>query len=99
MKHANIFNKYFTYDDTSPTRLRWRKSGKIAGGKDTGTRSKKQLSVNAKDNGSYYKWSIQRVLFEMYNGFEPDSRMYVILRDGNPENLTRSNLILSCTNR
>ena len=89
MKNPEVFNKYFIYDEESPTKLRRRKSGNVAG-HDNG----KQFTVTTRIKNDYYSWTIPRVLFEIYNGFEPPKHFYVGFLDDNRTNLSRRNLIL-----
>lgn len=91
MKNANVFNKYFKFDPTSNTGFVYRKSGKEAGHTPP-RRNHLALNLNCKEGA--YKWSLARVLFEIYHGYEPPKEFNVCFFDGDNTNILKSNLCL-----
>ncbi|EHX9244006.1 hypothetical protein K3712_000536 [Escherichia coli] len=92
MKNRDVFESLIAYNKDSPTGFVWKQSGKVAGTKHN------SIVVNIRNGKSFksYSWSLPRLLFEILNGFEPPRNMFVIFLDGNRDNHSRANLVLSC---
>ncbi|EGI0196870.1 hypothetical protein IFY90_004274 [Salmonella enterica] len=95
MKNREIFHKRFYLDESSPTGLSRYSDGDPAGIKCrcSGTQSYR-WAVVTKEKGKSYTWGLPFVLYELYNGVEPQRDQMIDHVDGNKDNLTRYNLTL-----
>ncbi|EOG8337661.1 hypothetical protein ACLIX5_004459 [Salmonella enterica subsp. enterica serovar Bredeney] len=95
MKYEKEFNDRFVLDETSPTGLRERKTGAIAGEKQkangyTGYHWIVRTTVNKKR----IRWTLPHVLIELRTGQTLNKFQMVDYLDGNKDNLSAKNLVI-----
>ncbi|EEI7324280.1 hypothetical protein G4E03_003469 [Salmonella enterica] len=97
MKNRDVFNRNFALDHGSPTGLK-----RLSDGTPAGRKEYRELSTSGfrwrvykKENNKSYAWDLPPVLYELYNGIEPTKNQMIDYADGNKDNLTKANLILS----
>lgn len=95
MKHEKVFHKNFIYDESSPTKIRYRRNGKPAGYKQIDRRyDTYNWVLAAKDAGKCYIWGLPFLIWELRTGFKPDYNYMINYKDVNKDNLSAYNMVL-----
>lgn len=97
MNNKDVFIRYFALDEASPTGLKRLSDGSPAGKKEyrPSNSSGYRWRVYKKENNKSYAWELPPTLYELYHGVTPQKNQMITYADGNKDNLTRLNLVLS----
>ncbi|EEO8179083.1 hypothetical protein G7D34_003714 [Salmonella enterica] len=95
MKHEEVFNRHFIYDETSPTAIRCIKTGFPAGFKKYDSRyDTYNWVLSCKDNGNSYMWGLPFLIWELRTGQKPSNAYMINYRDVNKDNFDSYNMVL-----
>lgn len=95
-KYNINWHEYFVYDETSPTKLRWKHKRLGRGGKPV-SRKNNGVAGHVSKNGvvclnfNKYLLTIKNIVWVMFNGFSKDTDKILYL-DSDPGNVSISNL-------